>query len=83
MSRVVHFHRFVTRKKLFLHHASKICLFVSECYALPALAQRVYIMNNGHIVHEGPTHQLRAQPRSCSAISAFSGSRGGSAVPPR
>ncbi len=27
-----------------------------------ALAQRVYIINNGHIVHEGPAQELRAQP---------------------
>ena len=27
-----------------------------------ALAQRVYIINNGHMVHEGPAQELRAQP---------------------
>ena len=27
-----------------------------------ALAQRVYIINNGHIVHEGPTAEIKAQP---------------------
>jgi branched-chain amino acid transport system ATP-binding protein len=27
-----------------------------------ALAQRVYIINNGHIVHEGPAQEIRAQP---------------------
>ena len=27
-----------------------------------ALAQRVYILNNGHVVHEGPTAELRARP---------------------
>jgi branched-chain amino acid transport system ATP-binding protein len=26
------------------------------------LAQRVYIINNGHIVHEGPAQEIRAQP---------------------
>jgi len=26
------------------------------------LAQRIYIINNGHIVHEGPAQELRAQP---------------------
>jgi len=27
-----------------------------------ALAQRVYIINNGHIVHEGPAGEIKAQP---------------------
>jgi branched-chain amino acid transport system ATP-binding protein len=27
-----------------------------------ALAQRIYILNNGHIVHEGPAQELKAQP---------------------
>jgi branched-chain amino acid transport system ATP-binding protein len=27
-----------------------------------ALAQRVYILNNGHIVHEGPAAEIKAQP---------------------
>ena len=27
-----------------------------------ALATRVYILNNGHIVHEGPAAEIRAQP---------------------
>lgn len=27
-----------------------------------ALAQRVYILNNGHLAHEGPTEDLRANP---------------------
>ena len=36
-----------------------------------ALAQRVYIINNGHIVHEGPAAgDQGAAARSCSAISA-------------
>ena len=28
-----------------------------------ALAQRVYMLNNGHIVHEGPAQEIRAQPQ--------------------
>ena len=36
-----------------------------------ALAQRAYIINNGHIVHEGPAQEIKAQPEFCSAISAF------------
>ena len=27
-----------------------------------ALAHRVYVLNNGHIVHEGPAHELREKP---------------------
>ena len=27
-----------------------------------ALAQRAYILNNGHIVHEGPTQEIRENP---------------------
>src|SRR5690348_9205202 len=27
-----------------------------------ALAQRVYMINNGHIVHEGPAAEIKAQP---------------------
>jgi branched-chain amino acid transport system ATP-binding protein len=25
-------------------------------------AQRIYILNNGHIVHEGPAEEIRARP---------------------
>jgi branched-chain amino acid transport system ATP-binding protein len=27
-----------------------------------ALAERIYIINNGHIVHEGPAQELTAKP---------------------
>ena len=27
-----------------------------------ALAERIYIINNGHIVHEGPAQELKAKP---------------------
>ena len=27
-----------------------------------ALAQRVYVLNNGHVVHEGPAEELRGRP---------------------
>jgi branched-chain amino acid transport system ATP-binding protein len=30
--------------------------------AMLSLAQRVYIINNGHIVHEGTAGELKAQP---------------------
>ncbi len=35
----------------------------AEPAATLALAQRVYIINNGHIVHEGPPQEIKAQPR--------------------
>jgi len=28
-----------------------------------ALANRAYIINNGHIVHEGPTAEIKADPQ--------------------
>ena len=30
--------------------------------AMFALAQRAYIINNGHIVHEGPASEIKANP---------------------
>jgi branched-chain amino acid transport system ATP-binding protein len=39
-----------------------ILLVEQNLSALLALAQRVYIMNNGHIVHEGAAQELKAQP---------------------
>jgi branched-chain amino acid transport system ATP-binding protein len=30
--------------------------------ATQSLEQRIYIINNGHIVHEGPAKELKAQP---------------------
>ena len=30
--------------------------------AVLALAQRIYIINNGHIAHEGPADELRGKP---------------------
>ena len=40
-----------------------IVLVEQNLAATLALAQRVYIINNGHIVHEGTTEALRAQPQ--------------------
>jgi len=31
--------------------------------AMLTLAQRVYIINNGHIVHEGPAEEIKSQPQ--------------------
>jgi branched-chain amino acid transport system ATP-binding protein len=39
-----------------------IVLVEQNLAATLALAQRVYILNNGHIVHEGPAAQIKAQP---------------------
>jgi len=39
-----------------------IMLVEQNLAATLALAQRTYIINNGHIVHEGPAHEIRAQP---------------------
>jgi branched-chain amino acid transport system ATP-binding protein len=39
-----------------------IVLVEQNLAATLALAQRVYIINNGHIAHEGPAGELREQP---------------------
>ena len=39
-----------------------IVLVEQNIAATLALAHRVYIVNNGHIVHEGPAKELKAQP---------------------
>ena len=39
-----------------------IVLVEQNLAATLALAQRVYIINNGHIVHEGPAGEIKAQP---------------------
>ena len=40
-----------------------IVLVEQNLAATLALAQRVYIVNNGHIVHEGPSSELKQQPK--------------------
>ncbi len=40
-----------------------IVLVEQNLAATLALANRVYIINNGHIVHEGPAGELKAQPQ--------------------
>jgi len=40
-----------------------IVLVEQNLAATLTLAQRVYIINNGHIAHEGPAQELRAQPQ--------------------
>jgi branched-chain amino acid transport system ATP-binding protein len=40
-----------------------IVLVEQNLAATLALAQRVYIVNNGHIVHEGPSRELKEQPK--------------------
>jgi branched-chain amino acid transport system ATP-binding protein len=39
-----------------------IVLVEQNLAATLAIAQRVYILNNGHVVHEGPAAELKAQP---------------------
>ncbi|MEO8753668.1 MAG: ABC transporter ATP-binding protein [Casimicrobiaceae bacterium] len=39
-----------------------IVLVEQNLAATLALAQRVYIINNGHVVHEGPADEIRKQP---------------------
>lgn len=39
-----------------------IVLVEQNLAATLAIAQRVYVLNNGHIVHEGPAAELKAQP---------------------
>jgi branched-chain amino acid transport system ATP-binding protein len=39
-----------------------IVLVEQNIAATLALAQRVYIINNGHIVHEGPADEIRGKP---------------------
>ncbi len=39
-----------------------IVLVEQNLAATLALAQRIYIINNGHIVHEGPAAELKRQP---------------------
>ena len=39
-----------------------IVLVEQNLAATLALASRVYIINNGHIAHEGPAQEIRAQP---------------------
>ena len=39
-----------------------IVLVEQNLAATLALAQRAYIINNGHIVHEGPTAEIKANP---------------------
>ena len=39
-----------------------IVLVEQNIAATLALAHRVYIINNGHIVHEGPAQEIKAQP---------------------
>jgi branched-chain amino acid transport system ATP-binding protein len=39
-----------------------IVLVEQNLAATLALAQRVYIINNGHIAHEGPAHEIKAKP---------------------
>ena len=39
-----------------------IVLVEQNLAATLALAERVYMLNNGHVVHEGPAREIKAQP---------------------
>jgi len=39
-----------------------IVLVEQNIAATLALATRVYMLNNGHVVHEGPAAEIKAQP---------------------
>jgi len=39
-----------------------IVLVEQNLAATLSLAHRVYIINNGHIAHEGPANEIKAQP---------------------
>jgi len=39
-----------------------IVLVEQNLAATLALAQRVYVINNGHVVHEGPADELKGRP---------------------
>jgi branched-chain amino acid transport system ATP-binding protein len=39
-----------------------IVLVEQNLAATLALAQRIYIINNGHVVHDGPSLEIKAQP---------------------
>ena len=53
-----------------------IVLVEQNIAAALALSHRVYILNNGHVVHEGPASELREGfRRSCIAISGCKLSR--------
>jgi branched-chain amino acid transport system ATP-binding protein len=40
-----------------------IVLVEQNIAATLALANRAYVINNGHIVHEGPTAEIKADPQ--------------------
>jgi ABC-type branched-subunit amino acid transport system ATPase component len=40
-----------------------IVLVEQNLAAALTLAQRAYIINNGHIAHDGPTSEFKAQPK--------------------
>ena len=39
-----------------------IVLVEQNLAATLTLAKRIYIINNGHVVHEGPAQEIKAQP---------------------
>jgi branched-chain amino acid transport system ATP-binding protein len=56
-------HHLITACRKLAESGQTIMLVEQNLAATLALADRVYIINNGHIVHEGPAAEMRAQPQ--------------------
>src|SRR3569832_92112 len=52
----------MTACRILVAAGQTIVIVEQNLAATLALAQRVYIINNGHIAHEGPAQELKAQP---------------------
>jgi len=55
-------HDLMTACRVLAEAGQTIVLVEQNLAATLALASRVYILNNGHIAHEGPAQEIRARP---------------------
>jgi len=55
-------HDLMTACRRLVEAGQTIVLVEQNLAATLALAQRVYIISNGHIAHEGPAQEIRSQP---------------------
>ncbi|MGY3485121.1 branched-chain amino acid transport system ATP-binding protein [Bradyrhizobium sp. USDA 4011] len=55
-------HHLISACRKLAEAGQTILLVEQNLAATLALADRVYIINNGHIVHEGPAAEIKAQP---------------------
>jgi branched-chain amino acid transport system ATP-binding protein len=46
-----------------LADAGQTIVLVEQNLVALTLAHRAYIINNGHIAHEGPTSEIKARPK--------------------